>query len=217
MRISEARKVIDNGEALNVLDKYIAITNTVKGSQGEEQSKEGGGGGGGGGSNGPLTSLSAFRFDRLLYTSAAAKSVVVLGCFEGKEGAAILSIEKKAFDPEAVGALLGPRAILKLDFQNAEYGVYSMEVPADSNTIKCDVIFPATAKHIAKYQAPDYRLLVETPEMYQAITKPYIEREELGDRIQWVYNVLDKKKESERILLEDDDNTTGFILLPDMK
>ena len=217
MRISEARKVIDNGEALNVLDKYIAITNTVKVSQGEEQSTEGGGGGGGGGSNGALTSLSAFRFDRLLNTSAAAKSAVVLGCFEGKEGAAILSIEKKAFDPEAVGALLGPRAILKLDFQNAEYGVYSMEVPADSNTIKCDVIFPATAKHIAKYQALDHRLLVETPEMYQAITKPYIEREELGDRIQWVYNVLDKKKESERILLEDDDNTTGFILLPDMK
>ena len=34
---------------------------------------------------------------------------------------------------------------------------------------------------------------------------------------QWVYNILEKKTESERIVYEDADPETGFILLPDMK
>ena len=29
-------------------------------------------------------------------------------------------------------------------------GVYQMQVPAESQKIKCDIIFPATAKHVAK-------------------------------------------------------------------
>ncbi|XP_077870365.1 m7GpppX diphosphatase-like isoform X2 [Saccoglossus kowalevskii] len=33
----------------------------------------------------------------------------------------------------------------------------------------------------------------------------------------WVYNILDKKAESDRIIFEDEDTDTGFILLPDMK
>ncbi len=35
--------------------------------------------------------------------------------------------------------------------------------------------------------------------------------------LQWVYNILEKKQESERIVFEDPDPETGFILLPDMK
>ena len=32
-----------------------------------------------------------------------------------------------------------------------------------------------------------------------------------------MYNILEKKKEAERIVFEDADKETGFILLPDMK
>ena len=35
--------------------------------------------------------------------------------------------------------------------------------------------------------------------------------------LQWVYNILDKKSEVERIIFEDPDMKTGFILVPDMK
>lgn len=34
---------------------------------------------------------------------------------------------------------------------------------------------------------------------------------------QWVYNILDHKKESERIIFEDPCKKLGFILLPDLK
>lgn len=35
--------------------------------------------------------------------------------------------------------------------------------------------------------------------------------------LQWVYNILEHKKESERIIFEDPDKELGFILLPDLK
>lgn len=35
--------------------------------------------------------------------------------------------------------------------------------------------------------------------------------------MQWIYNILEHKKESERIVFEDPDPDTGFILLPDLK
>lgn len=34
---------------------------------------------------------------------------------------------------------------------------------------------------------------------------------------QWVYNILEKKTEADRIIYEDPDKEVGFILLPDMK
>ena len=34
---------------------------------------------------------------------------------------------------------------------------------------------------------------------------------------QWVHNILEKKQEADRIIFEDRDPETGFILLPDMK
>lgn len=35
--------------------------------------------------------------------------------------------------------------------------------------------------------------------------------------LQWVYNILEKKAEVERIVFEDEDPVTGFVLLPDIK
>ena len=35
--------------------------------------------------------------------------------------------------------------------------------------------------------------------------------------LQWVYNILDKKAEVERVVFEDVDPVTGFVLLPDLK
>ena len=35
--------------------------------------------------------------------------------------------------------------------------------------------------------------------------------------MQWVYNILDKKSEVERIIYEDPDAEQGFMVMPDMK
>ncbi|XP_052781384.1 m7GpppX diphosphatase-like [Mya arenaria] len=55
------------------------------------------------------------------------------------------------------------------------------------------------------------------------LAKFRLQRSRNGDRFmfyrteyQWVYNILEKKKEADRIVYEDTDPDTGFILLPDM-
>ncbi|KAJ2849385.1 hypothetical protein GGI22_005545, partial [Coemansia erecta] len=55
-----------------------------------------------------------------------------------------------------------------------------------------------------------------TPQLYSQITRPYIESQP-ASRIQWVYNILSKKTESERIIFEDPDPVNGFVILPDLK
>ncbi|KAK9917556.1 hypothetical protein WJX75_005727 [Coccomyxa subellipsoidea] len=61
-----------------------------------------------------------------------------------------------------------------------------------SGQINIDIIHPATEKHISKLTAQQYFSVTETPSSYQTVTLPYIESIP-SSRIQWVYNILDKK------------------------
>lgn len=57
--------------------------------------------------------------------------------------------------------------------------------------------------------------MVETPEVYKKLTLPYIESLP-SSQIQWVFNILDGKAEGERIVFENPDDFSGFVLLPDL-
>lgn len=83
-------------------------------------------------------------------------------------------------------------------------------------TINVDVIHPCTAKHISKYSQQTSVLLCETPEMYAAVTEPHIAAIP-ASATAWVINILEKKKEADRMIFEDPDPTTGFMLHPDLK
>lgn len=82
--------------------------------------------------------------------------------------------------------------------------------------VKMTLIRPATQAHIDKYSAQRKVMVYETPEMYAEKVVPWIESFP-PSRIQWVYNILEHKKEADSILFEDPDPTTGFIIVPDLK
>ncbi|KAJ1848859.1 hypothetical protein LPJ70_000798 [Coemansia sp. RSA 2708] len=82
--------------------------------------------------------------------------------------------------------------------------------------IRVSLIFPATQKHIDKHRRQQRRWITETPGLYTSITEPFINAQP-ASRIQWVYNILSKKEEAERIIYEDPDRANGFIILPDLK
>jgi m7GpppX diphosphatase len=69
-------------------------------------------------------------------------------------------------------------------------------------------------QHIRKYQRQVYRMVRETPAIYQQVVLPYIEQLPTS-RIQWVYNILDGISEQEDVLLSDSDPKNGFVILPD--
>jgi hypothetical protein len=80
-----------------------------------------------------------------------------------------------------------------------------------------------------------FKMVRETPELYRTVVDPYI-RSFPPERIQWyalmrswtscekcfdtcfkrVYNILDHVKEADRIIYEDPDEESGFIILPDL-
>ncbi|KAI6208398.1 M7GpppX diphosphatase [Aphelenchoides besseyi] len=87
-----------------------------------------------------------------------------------------------------------------------------------NNTIyvhKSTFIYPATDKHIEKYRFKPMHLLFETPDDYKNITLPFIQDGQFS--IDWVYNILDGKKEQDTVILKDEDKEIGFVLARDLK
>uniref|UniRef100_A0A182RW85 m7GpppX diphosphatase n=1 Tax=Anopheles funestus TaxID=62324 RepID=A0A182RW85_ANOFN len=104
---------------------------------------------------------------------------------------------------------------LHKEFVNDVYGNFLCTVDPEINRLKVSIIYPASEKHIVKHCAQLRYMVNETSEQYKNITSPHLEREQLS--LEWLYNVLEHRKEKERILYEDPCNENGFILLPDLK
>ncbi|ORY22030.1 HIT-like domain-containing protein, partial [Naematelia encephala] len=77
-------------------------------------------------------------------------------------------------------------------------------------------IWPATETHIKKHTAQPRVIVRETPEAYEKVVMPYLESFP-PERLEWVYNILEGKKEADRVLYKDDDEELGFVLIPDLK
>ncbi|KAM4703538.1 m7GpppX diphosphatase [Rhinophrynus dorsalis] len=162
--------------------------------------------------------LSGFQLQTVLRESARDKTIFLHGKVSNDDHSpedVIVILEKTPFQVDTVSNLLNNRPELKLHMKNDIYGVYHLSPPPEFNEIKTTVICPATEKHIKKYQQQDVYLIQETEEDYKTITLPFIEAQSFS--IQWVYNILEKKAEADRIVFENPDPTNGFILIPDFK
>jgi len=159
--------------------------------------------------------LNRFHFTRVLCEDTDRKVITVEARVSGSSQPAILTLEKLPFTTDACDGTLSSETLAHQQFTNDIYGQYSIQPPSTHNSVKCNIIHPASEKHLEKYLASPSHLIIETPELYRSITRPALEEEQFS--LQWVYNVLDHKKETERIIFEDPDRTTGFILAPDFK
>lgn len=104
---------------------------------------------------------------------------------------------------------------LRTEFINDIYGNFLCVTDPEVNQLKVTIIYPATEKHIAKYSAHARYLVEETASDYQSVTLPHLQQEQLS--LEWLYNILEHRKEKDRIVFEDPSDEIGFILLPDLK
>ncbi|CAK7317642.1 m7GpppX diphosphatase [Vulpes lagopus] len=164
--------------------------------------------------------FSGFRVEKVLRESARDKILFLHGKVNEASGDgggedAIVILEKTPFQVEQVAQLLMGRPELQLQFSNDIYSTYHLFPPRQLSDVKATVVYPATEKHLQKYLRQDLRLVQETGSDYKNITLPYLESQSLS--IQWVYNILDKKAETDRIVFENPDPSDGFVLIPDLK
>ncbi|KAI1903360.1 hypothetical protein AGOR_G00026390 [Albula goreensis] len=156
--------------------------------------------------------LSGFETKAVLRDSAREKNIFIHGKIADQETVVIL--EKTPIREENLFELF-KNSRLKLEMKNDIYSTYQLHPPPHLNEIKTTVVCPATEKHVKKYLRQETFLVEETGEDYRSITLPFIQSQSFS--IQWVYNILEKKAEADRIVYEDPDPKVGFVLLPDFK
>ncbi|KAM3613223.1 uncharacterized protein V6R79_022751 [Siganus canaliculatus] len=195
-----AKRAIDNSESAEVAHKVKREKCGNENGSGDKKGSE------------PENILSGFKTTNILSDSAREKTMFIHGKLADQE--AVVILEKTPFREDVLAELFS-ESKLTVDIQNDIYSTYRLQAPPHLNAIKTTVVCPATEKHIKKYQRQESFLVEETGEDYQSITLPYIEKQSFS--VQWVYNILEKKAEADRIVFEDADPQVGFVLLPDFK
>ncbi|XP_053943017.1 m7GpppX diphosphatase [Cuculus canorus] len=166
----------------------------------------------------PPFPLAELRVRRVLRESARDKAVFLHGEVTGPSGEvmnAVVLLEKTPFQEEKISELLKKHMKLELQMRNDIYSTYHLYPPPELSELKATVVYPATEKHLQKYLRQEVHLVRETWEDYRNITLPFIQSQSFS--IQWVYNILEKKAEADRIIHENPDPCNGFVLVPDFK
>ncbi|XP_076472346.1 m7GpppX diphosphatase-like [Babylonia areolata] len=165
-----------------------------------------------------LNVFQGFRLEKVLRQDHKHKLVTLLGKFadDKEKKDAVVLLERLPFEAtQIVEALTSDDSRTKETLKNFIYSTHSVFTPRTIADSKATLIFPATSKHIDKYSDHEAFVVRETPELYRSVTQPCVDASQFS--IQWVHNILEKKTEAERIVFEDPNPETGFILLPDMK
>ncbi|CAG9572641.1 unnamed protein product [Danaus chrysippus] len=161
--------------------------------------------------------LKDFIPSKILNNNTNRKTVCVLGNFRNKSGVALIILEKNAFKEDHLDSkgYFSEDCELATFFQNDIYGNFECFPKPEINGVKTTIIYPASDKHIAKFSQQQVHIILETPECYNKLTLPHIEKEQL--RLQWVYNILEGKSEQDRIVHDNKCETEGFVLVLDLK
>lgn len=156
-----------------------------------------------------------FKFCEVLKEDPVRKTLALKANVDGSTDPAVIFLEKSAFTEKCGKEILDSKTTLKQTFHNDIYGSYTGFPKQELNGVKVTIIHPATEKHIRKFSAKESVIVNETPQMYKDVLLEHLK--ESSFNVQWVYNILEHRSETERILCEDADTETGFVLVPDLK
>ncbi|XP_015185669.1 PREDICTED: m7GpppX diphosphatase [Polistes dominula] len=162
--------------------------------------------------------LSTFEMKRILQNNITRKQIYIEGTFKGSESPAILSLEKTTFPTDEIflkEGFFNEDTTMQKVFSNHIYGNYKCFPVKKYNGLKVLLIHPATSKHIEKFKKKDLHIVDETYELYEKITLPHITSQQFS--LEWIDNILAHKAEQDKIVYEDTNKETGFIIVHDLK
>ncbi|KAL7294556.1 hypothetical protein TKK_0012082 [Trichogramma kaykai] len=163
-------------------------------------------------------SLANFQLTRVLNVNSVRKQIFVEGKFRGYSSPAVVILEKKVFPEDEIFLKRGffnEGTIIRRLFSNDVYGNYECFPTREHNGLNTTIIHPASQKHLDKFIRKELYMVEESYETYQNVTLPHLEANNFS--LQWVDNILTHKAESEKIIFEDKDPDTGFVMLPDLQ
>lgn len=177
--------------------------------------------------------IAKFQFGRLLNQDQNGRRITLLGSIESQ--AALLTAERAAFpsSTETIQAFLASISSVENIGANDIYHWYLASTqPSSSETsssplpsLKLNLIYPCTQKHISKYSSQTLRMVTETPSIYRDYVLPLMQRDRSSGRLDWIFNIIEGRKEQEDIIVRAHNTRTGalteidqegFLLLPDL-
>ena len=123
-----------------------------------------------------FSSLQDFTLDRVLDVNTTLKTCAILARTKSDNHPAVIIAEKCPFVADHLASMLESGAQLDTVFQNDIYSQHLMHVAAPLDQGKFTIICPCTEKHVRKYCKQELYVIRETPEDYETITKPFIQR-----------------------------------------
>lgn len=161
------------------------------------------------------------KLSKAINDSAISKMITFQGTYENKT--AVIRLEKTLFNEDAAKkALCDQETVAKQDFINDIYSSYMIEptkLATSVNNLKATVICPASESVLLKYSRSEVVFFSETADVYSKVVEPFIENKLKTEENcnKWVYNILDGVSEADRVILNDPDPESGFVLTPDLK
>ena len=178
-----------------------------------------------------LESLEGFHVESVLNDGKESGVVALLGTFPGCATPAVVKLSRPPIpldDPDALAAAV--RLSERAPYSGMEYGYYHGVVdPAVMKSVSVDVLYPGClaaeteearakllSKHVSRNTAQAPKVVRETAASYAAKHVPYMRSIPEG-AIGWVYKILNKEKEVERLLYDDSNPNHGFLINVDPK
>ncbi|KAI4091058.1 MAG: hypothetical protein LQ339_008195 [Xanthoria mediterranea] len=164
-----------------------------------------------------------FKLERLLNQDQGGRRVTLLGSLEDKP--ALLTAERAAFpsDIKTLEAFHKTLADVKNLGTNDIYHWYLASVGHGEDSppnLKLSLISPCTEKHVKKYSPQGVRTVTESPQIYKDHIRPYIAKQREDGRLDWVFNILEGRKEQKDIIFrdpgQDGAKEEAFLLAPDL-
>lgn len=147
------------------------------------------------------------------------RRITILGSIDSQPG--LLTIERAAFIADLDSLKAFHSALNNIQNLGANdiyrwYMASSGQNHVNPPDLKLNLIWPCTEQHILKYSAQKLRMVTETPEVYRKYVRPYMEEKRGNGRLNWVFNIIEGRKEQEDVLYRESDPEEGYLLLPDL-
>lgn len=131
-----------------------------------------------------------FKVDRVLFTDPRSKRISVVGSVDGCQEQGVVVAEKLPITKSSLPSLFSPSSSSEKQFGNDVYSQYILNCKDGLGEVKAMTVYPANEDHVRKYEAQKLRIVLETPEDYQKITKPFAEKRSFSLDVRTVLPLL---------------------------
>ena len=130
-----------------------------------------------------FSTLHDFVLEKVLDVNTTLKTCAILARTKVDSLQAVIIAEKCPFVADQLVSVLESGAHLDSVFQNDIYSQHLMSVGAPHDQGRVTIICPCTEKHVRKFTKQELYIIRETPEDYQTITKPFIQRHQFDLKV----------------------------------